>query len=223
MDDLTHLFGNCLLFINQLSLHVVAAGDDCPQTVLHTDPAVSAVVSEAQRQTGTVLLHQHAVFVPVPAMPLLQQHVSASVVLPRDPLIEHHTVFFQRRRQLLFQFPKRGIAAVGAASLCICFLRQIPRKVVGIRRLTHPVRSRHRGQPAAGVIGVRKAFPVVGLRVVGFRHHMADPVALAVIEDALASPVRVMDADVVPIAVIVIGGSLPVIPGRIVGIWVHPL
>ena len=52
---------------------------------------------------------------------------------------------------------------------------------------------------------------------------MADPVALAVIEDALASPVRVMDADVVPIAVIVIGGSLPVIPARIVGICVYPL
>ena len=34
---------------------------------------------------------------------------------------------------------------------------------------------------------------------------MADPVALAVIEDALASPVRVMDTDVVPIAVIVMG------------------
>ena len=95
MDDLTHLFGNCLLFINQLSLHVVAAGDDCPQPVLHTDPAVSAVVSEAQRQTGTVLLHQHAVFVPVPAMPLFQQHVPASVVLPRDPLIEHHAVFLE--------------------------------------------------------------------------------------------------------------------------------
>ena len=96
MDDLTHLFGNCLFLINQLSLHVVAAGNDCPQPVLHTDPAVSAVVGEAQRQTGTVLLHQHAVFVPVPAMPLFQQHVSASVVLPGGPLIEHHAVFLER-------------------------------------------------------------------------------------------------------------------------------
>ena len=96
MDDLTHLPGNCLFLINQLSLHVVAAGDDCPQPVLHTDPAVSAVVSEAQRQTGTVLLHQHAVAVPVPAMPLFQQHVSTPVVLPGGPLIEHHAVFLER-------------------------------------------------------------------------------------------------------------------------------
>ena len=95
MDDLTHLLGNCLFLINQLSLHIIAAGDDCPQPVLHTDPAVSAVVGETQRQPGTVLLHQHAVFVPVPAMPLFQQHVSTPVVLPGGPLIEHHTVFLE--------------------------------------------------------------------------------------------------------------------------------
>ena len=144
-------------------------------------------------------------------MPLFTDQIAGQVIGPGGPFIEDLPVLFFGWAQKLLQFPVCGPGTEGGPALCIGLCHRIAGSVVGPGRLQYAVRSGHAGQAVFLIIGIRPAGTIILLLVIGLRHHMADPVPCCVIEHPLTAAVRVMDPDVVAVAVIVVDNPFSIV------------